>query len=94
MVQTKLIENEAPIQTILGKDAEGAICYSKHGLCKNTGIHEWSFKCELSSDSDMIGIVSSLDKIKETQRAQHLAGIAYFWWSGYGVWRNRPKVPE
>ena len=65
-------KNGQMIQTMHGKSTRysrdhGAIFYSLQGLSRNTGVHEWSIKCEGRYVNDMIGIVSTLHDINKVQ---------------------------
>ena len=84
-------ENGEIIQKIDGRGGPGSIFYSKKGLSRNTGIYEWSFKCEGMHLNDMIGVTSSLENISEVQYAFYLTDIVHFWWAHSGVWLNASR---
>ena len=94
LIKTKPNKNGQVIQTISGKAGPGGIFYSREALCRNTGIYEWSFKCEKMASNDMIGIVSSLERISTEQYALDLPGVVHFWWAHAGVWKNHERSAE
>ena len=96
LIETVSQENGEIMQTMSGKKmseplssaANGRICYSLDGIYPNTGMYEWSVKCEGMHLNDMIGIISSLEKIKEVEYILSCPGIKYHWWTVYGIWEN------
>ena len=84
-ITTESNDHGETTQTIKGRWGTGHTFYSKVGL---SGKHEWNIKCERMQYKDMIGVVSSLEKITKVRFAFNLPGTVYFWWAHSGVWKN------
>ena len=96
LIETVSQENGEIMQTMSGTKMiqslnsknNGKIFYSLDGIYPNSGMYEWSVKCEGMHLNDMIGIISSLEKIKEVEYIFGCPGTKYHWWTVYGIWEN------